>query len=649
MGLFSTSNITCNERPFVGRNFRDNINESASPINRFTEKAETRSFDEIFYEADIAIREASNSMNKLWYKSVLESDTVESAIINEANIFSKMIEVIKTIFDAIKKAISSWVKKAKTLLQKIFKKKPANKSDSKGESKDSENIEKASKSDVRNTDKESTPTDKVEEIKSKKDELEREKKELESKLKEAKKNEEKKKKDESQSGNTKDKKANSSDNSIDTSNIDTSSLDTSNKKSQSAEMDAISSVPEKEPEKKSKGQSAEMDAISVPELEKKSKEIDDELKKVNAELKTAEKEVSTIPQSKSTSSSTASQSQAKADKSSSSSSNDEVSKLYSKYMSDIEGNWNTIELIFKKYYNRIENGPKITPYIDLFRVDGDSSDKIDMNEIFLSSFKTLYYVSQTNDKDFYNAIHTVTYLLTEKTDSGIKDNISKRITGNRFEMEGFKKYLNAKTTVSSKDKNSIIAGFVDELRYDKGFSHSFIPSDQLKSSMSSLDSFKNAIKGGEINNKDLSVSEAVDISISELSVSQMVHFLMNVRIMKKNGGNSKVLKSIEDGLKSIDNAKAMFIRRANFIMNTIKNRIQELSRNHNADTCQYLYNEFTPVIQKAITESISSVAGVINQVFSTRIQLYTEAYTRGNTWFDTCMKLCISAKLADNK
>ena len=102
MGLFSTSNITCNERPSVGRNFRDTINESASPINRFTEKPDTRSFDEIFYEADIAIREASNSMNKLWYKSVLESDTVESAIINEANIFSKMIEVIKTIFDSIK-------------------------------------------------------------------------------------------------------------------------------------------------------------------------------------------------------------------------------------------------------------------------------------------------------------------------------------------------------------------------------------------------------------------------------------------------------------------------------------------------------------------------------------------------------------------
>ena len=591
MGLFSTSNITCNERPSVGRNFRDTINESASPINRFTEKAETRSFDEIFYEADIAIREASNSMNKLWYKSVLESDTVESAIINEANIFSKMIEVIKTIFDAIKKTISSWVKKARTLLQKIFKKKPANKSDSKGKSKDSENTEKESKSDVRSTDKESTPTDKVEEIKSKKDELEREKKELESKLKEAKKNEDKKKKDEPQSGNTKDKKANSSDDSIDTSNIDTSSLDISNKKNQSTEMDAISSVPEKEPEKKSTKQDIEMDEISVPELEKKSKEIDDKLKKVDAELKTAEKEASTIPQSKPTSSSTTPQSQSKEDtKSSSSSNNDEVSKLYNKYMSDIEGNWNTIELIFKEYYNRIENGPKITPYIDLFRVNGDSSDKIDMNEIFLSSFKTLYYVSQTNDKDFYNAIHTVTYLLTENNDSGIKDNINKRITGNRFEMEGFKKYLNAKTTVSSKDKNSIIAGFVDELRYDKGFSHSFIPSDQLKSSMSSLDSLKNAIKGGEINNKDLSVSEAVDVSISELSISQMVHFLMNVRIMKKNGGNSKVLQSIEDGLKSIDNVKAMFIRRANFIMNTIKNRIQELSRNHNADTCQYLYN-----------------------------------------------------------
>ena len=624
MSLFSTSNITCNERSSVGRNFRDTINESSSPINRFTEKPDTRSFDEIFYEADIAIREASNSMNKLWYKSVLESDTVESAIINEANIFSKMIEVIKTIFDAIKKAISSWVKKARTLLQKIFKKKPADKPDSKGTSKDSENTEKVSKTDVRSTDKESTPTDKVEEIKSKKDELEREKKELQSKLKEAKKNEEKKKKDESQSGNSKDKKANSSDDSISTSNIDTSSLDTSNKKNQSDKMDTIS-VPEKE-------------------LEKKIEETEDKLKKVSDELKTAEKETMKTTQSKMSSQSASSQDKMNTE---SSSSNNEVSVLYNKYMSDIEGNLMEIDSLLRKYRKAVKNSPKITPYIDLFKIETDKSEKIDMNKVFTSAFSALQYTTKTETYDFFNAVYITTRFLSGDDDSKIKADVCRTVEGDDYNVNGFKKYLNAKTTISDRDKNLIIAGFVDNVRFHEGLGHSYVSSEQLEKSMTSLDSFKNAIKGGKINTKDFSVSEPVDISISELEDIQMIYFVNNMMHIKKNNGNSGILKSIEDGLKSIDSAKDMFTRRANFIMNTIKNRIQELSRNCDTDTCQYFYNEFTPVIQKTITESISSVASLINQVFSTRIQLYTEACTKGNTWFDSCLKLCIAAKLAD--
>lgn len=644
MGLFSTSTITCNARPSVGRNFRDTISESASPINRFTEKAETRSFDEIFYEADIAIREASNSMNKLWYKSVLESDTVESAIINEANIFSKMIEVIKTIFDAIKKAISSWVKKARTLLQKIFKKKPADKPDSKGASKDSENTEKASKSDVRSTDKESTPTDKVEEIESKKDELEREKKELESKLKEAKKNEEKKKKDESQSGNTKDKKANSSDDSIDTSNIDTSSLDTSNKKSQSTEMDAISSVPEKKPEKKSVKQGIEMDEISVPELEKKSKEIDDELKKVDAELKTAEKEASTIPQSKSTSSSTTSQSQSKTD-TKSSSENGDVSVLYNKYISDIEGNWEAIDRVFYQRYKNIKNGPKITPYIDLFKYTSEDykGEEINLLEMFKNAFGSLYF-SKGNENNC-NALYIVSDLLHDSDNSSIKNTINSIINDNKYDIEGYKKHLNSSISVVDRDKDKIAAGFAYDVgNYGLGLTNRFIDSKQLESAEPWVKNLDNAFKGGKIDK--IKAETPVDMSISEFTGAQILRFLGNIRDMKKNT-NGYMLKHIEGSLQHIDVVKNTFITKANVIMSMIKNRTQELA--HNTDAYQYYCNEFMPVIQKSIVGCVSSVAGVINQVLSMRIKIYTEAYTKGNTWFESCLKLCIADELANAK
>ena len=642
MSLFSTSNITCNERSSVGRNFRDTINESSSPINRFTENPDTRSFDEIFYEADITIREASNSMNKLWYKSVLESDTIESAIINEANIFSKMIEVIKTIFDAIKKAISSWVKKARTLLQKIFKKKPANKPDSKGESKDSENTEKASKSDVRSTDKESTPTDKVEEIKSKKDELEREKKELESKLKEAKKNEEKKKKDESQSGNTKDKKANSSDDSIDTSNIDTSSLDTSNKKSQSTEMDAISSVPEKEPEKKSVKQDIEMDAISVPELEKKSKEIDDELKKVDAELKTAEKEASTIPQSKPTSSSTTPQSQSKED-TKSSSENDDVSVLYNKYISDIEGNWEAINRVFERHYKNIKNGPKITPYIDLFRYSSRDYEgkEINLPEMFKNAFGSLYFSTENN----YSAMHIVSKLLYADSANDIEKFTDRIVSSNRFTIEDYKKHLNSNSSITDSDKDKIVAGFVYDIDdLGLGLKIRTVSPDQLKSAEPWIKNLDNAFKGGELD--EIKAEPPVDKSISEFNDNQISRFLDNISGMKKNT-NGYMLKHIEGSLQYIDGVKNTFITKANVIMSTIKNKTQELA--HNTDAYQYYCNEFMPVIQKSIVGCVSSVAGVINQVLSMRIKIYTEAYTKGNTWFESCLKLCIADELANAK
>ena len=644
MSLFSTSNITCNERSSVGRNFRDNINESSSPINRFTENPDTRSFDEIFYEADIAIREASNSMNKLWYKSVLESDTVESAIINEANIFSKMMEVIKTIFDAIKKAISSWVKKAKTLLQKIFKKKPANKPDSKGESKDSENTEKASKSDVRSTDKESTPTDKVEEIKSKKDELEREKKELQSKLKEAKKNEEKKKKDESQSGNDKDKgansSANSSDDSIGTSNID--SPDTSNKKNQSAEMDTISSAPKKESEKKSKGQSDKMDAISVPELEKKSKEIDDELKKVNAELKTAEKEASTISQSKPTSSSTTPQSQSKED-TKSSSENDDVSVLYNKYISDIEGNWEAIDRVFERHYKNIKNGPKITPYIDLFKYTSKDyeGEEINLPEMFKNAFGSLWFSSENN----YTAIDIVSKLLYADSANDIEKFTDRIVSSNNFVIEDYKKHLNSNISVIDRDKDKIAAGFVYDIDgLGLGLKISTVSPDQLKSAEPWIKNLDNAFKGGELDK--IKAEPPVDKTISEFNDNQISRFLDNIRGMKKNT-NGYMLKHIEGSLQYIDGVKNTFITKANVIMSTIKNKTQELT--HNTDAYQYYCNEFMPVIQKSIVGCVSSVAGVINQVLSMRIKIYTEAYTKGNAWFESCLKLCIADELANTK
>lgn len=606
MGLFSTSNITCNERPSVGRNFRDTISESASPINRFTEKVETRSFDEIFYEADIAIREASNSMNKLWYKSVLESDTVESAIINEANIFSKVIEVIKTIFDAIKRAIASMLRKARAFLQKIFKKKP--KSDA-SDNKDSENTSKDSKADNRNTDKESTPTDKVEEIESKKVELEREKEELQAKLKEVKKNEDKNKKEEPQKA----------EDSIHASNIDSSKLDSSNKKKQTDEMDGLS--------------------ISGEELKKRIKETENKLKKVEDELKTAEKETSSNPKPK-TSSSSASTSQVKSDDKTSSV-NDEILALYNKYISDIEGNWEFIDKCFL-YSRDVKNGPKITPYIDLFNVDPNDNIKIDMREIFEKSFSNVSFLESGNS--YRSALYIISNLLSDD-DETIKKNMDTVVYDNQFAIEKYRKELNSNTTISDKEKNSIVSGFVENVRsIGSGLRLSFIESSKLSQVAPAWKNLDNALKGGEIEDGSGTAKPPIDISVSELAYYQESNFLNNIRAMKKNN-SCGVLKTLEDGLKSIDDAKNIFTKKANFIMNEINSRIKSFSK----DSYQYYSSEFIPVIQKALCDSISSVASVVNQVYSTRVKIFTEAFSKGNAWFEACLKLCIAAKLASKK
>lgn len=617
MGLFSTSNITCNERPSVGRNFRDTINESASPINRFTEKVETRSFDEIFYEADIAIREASNSMNKLWYKSVLESDTVESAIINEANVFSKVIEVIKTIFDAIKRAVASMLRKARAFLQKIFKKKPKDASDN----KDSKDNSKDSKSDNRNTDKESTPTDKVEEIESKKADLEREIEELQSKLKEVKKNEEKKKKEEPKTEPAKSSGTNKEDDSIDTSNIDTSKLDSANKKKQTVEMDGLS--------------------ISGEELKKKIKETEDKLKKVEDELKTAEKETSVNPKSKTSSSST---SQDKSD-SKTSSGNDDAESIYNKYISDIEGNWDSIVKCFSFYRRDVKNGPKITPYIDLFNFDKNDNTKVDMCNIFENSFANLrFFVTENSSVD--SALHIVLTVLSQKSDSDIKDELSFRVKNNKFQLNQYKQLLNAETTISDKAKNLIVAGFVTNLRLGAGLKVSYVPNDKFNYTVPASTNLDNALKGGDIKDDSGVAETPVDVSVSDLDPSKLFRFLDNIRDMKKNNTGG-ILKSIEDGLKSIDDAKNMFTKKANMIMVEINKLTKSLS--NLKDVYQYYSSEFIPVIQKTMCESISSVASVINQVYSTRIKIFTEAFSKGNTWFEACLKLCIAAELASKK
>ena len=495
MSLFSTSNITCNERPsVVESNFRDTINESASPINRFTEKVETRSFDEIFYEADIAIREASNSMNKLWYKSVLESDTVESAIINEANIFSKMIEVIKTIFDAIKKAILAWVKKARTLLQKIFKKKPVNKPDSK----------ESSKSDVRSTDKESTPTDKVDEIESK--------------------------------------------------------------------------------------------------------------NKTKADTKS----------------------------SSGNDYGDYASLLYNRYVSDIEGNWNDIFRVFLDHYKNIKNGPKITPYIDLFKYTSKDyeGEEINLIKLFKDSFNTLYLIK--GDENYSNALYIVSNLLCKDSDNDIKRIIDRDISDNKFGIEDYKKLLNSSSSITDSDKDKIAAGFVYSIRaYGLGLTNVYVETEILKSAEPWVKNLDNAFKGGEIDK--IKAEPPVDKTISEFNDKQMVSFLENIRDMKKNA-NGYMLKDMEDSLKSIDNAKNTFIKKSNVIMNMIQNKTQEFASN--TDAYQYYCNEFIPVIQKSIVGCISSVASVITQVFSMRIKIYTEAYTKANAWFESCLKLCIADELA---
>lgn len=649
MGLFSTSNITCNERPFVGRNFRDTINESASPINRFTEKAETRSFDEIFYEADIAIREASNSMNKLWYKSVLESDTVESAIINEANIFSKIVEVIKNIFEKVKKALSAVAKKVREFFAKIFKK------------KDKEGTEntKSDGKETRGTSKESTPTSSSEETTEKVtkavddvEKLEKEKKELEKELEKAKKEEESKKKEEENKKKEEEKKTESNkdepkkkaesdknSDSIDTKNIDTSSLDKpKNKPKANNDMDSIS-VPDtskleklesikKKMEEKNKAienKKKEIESISssndgYPKIEDfdgdyarfKQAIIDYDNAKdkaVKDALDTAEKGVAKGTED-----------------------NNATTKAVEERLKELMGKYDEAAEVIINNYNKLNNAPKIFPYFDLFT----------------ASQHTLGHGAGYHGTVMIRDICRILSSHYNTTNPGSAVAMASSYIGNDGELKKssliFKdekldrtvlsKSLTTKTTLDETDKNCIIAGCLKEIKSNTWFIMPLDYVDTSKNIQAKL-SLENFYKGASVN--DGLVGTPSEQEFNYFPISEVKTFLENIKLCKtsSNYKDFGLLSSINDALSTLDTGERVMIQRSYELSNSINNmKLEEVDKN-------FMISSVIPTLQKTVCSIASFCAQVINEVYSTRLKICTEAYNAGNRMYDEILRLCV--------
>ena len=665
MGLFSTSNITCNERPSVGRNFRDTINESASPINRFTEKAETRSFDEIFYEADIAIREASNSMNKLWYKSVLESDTVESAIINEANIFSKIVEVIKNIFEKVKKALSAVVKKVREFFTKIFKK------------KDKEGTEntKSDGKETRGTSKESTPTSSSEETTEKVtkavddvEKLEKEKKELEKELEKAKKEEEnkkkeedgkkkeeenKKKEDEKKAESDKDepkKKVESDKNSdsIDTKNIDTSSLDKPKDKPEANnDMDSISiSVPDtsklesinKKIEEKNKAienkkkeiESVSSDNDGYPKIEdfdgdyaKFKQAIIDynnaKDKAVKDALDTAEKGVVKGTED-----------------------NNATAKAVEARLKELMGKYDEAAEVIKNNYKALNNAPKIFPYFDLFTANQKSlsSDRYDGDSIIKSLCLSLYrYFDKANPG---SAVALAASCIS--SDIGVDFDLSRISLGNsikimmkdgKLDRTAFTKALQTKTSLDIADKNCVIAACFKEAK-DNEFlimPRGYVESAKNMNSKLSLEYF---YKGASAN--DGLVGTPTEQVFSNFLHKDVDTFLNNIKHCKDvdvYGNKIGVLGAVDGTLKTLDAGEKYIIQCSYTLSNSVnKMKLEEVDKN-------FMNASVIPILQKTICNIASFCAQIITEVYSTRLKVCTEAYNAGNRIYDEILRLCV--------
>lgn len=630
MGLFSTSNITCNERPSVGRNFRDTINESASPINRFTEKVETRSFDEIFYEADIAIREASNSMNKLWYKSVLESDTVESAIINEANIFSKIVEVIKNIFERVKKALSAVAKKVREFFAKIFKK------------KDKEGTEntKSDGKETRGTSKESTPTSSSEETTENVtkavddvEKLEKEKKELEKELEKAKKEEESKKKAES------DKNSDS----IDTKNIDTSSLDKpKDKPKANNDMDSIS-VPDtsklesinKKIEEKNKAienkkkeiESVSSDNDGYPKIEDfdgdyarfKQACIDYENAKdkaVKDALDTAEKGVVKGTED-----------------------NNATTKAVEARLKELIGKYDEAAEVIQNNYKSLKNAPKIFPYFDLFTADQESLGHgagYDAGTMIEGICRDLYiHYNKTNPG---SAVSIASSYITH---SGELKESSLILKDGKLDRAALSKSVTSKTTLDETDKNCIIAGCFKDT---KSSTYGVMPSgyiDTAKNIQAKL-SLEYFYKGASAN--DGLVGTPSEKAFENFTINEVKTFLKNIKLCKTSSSYNDfgVLSSINKTLKTIDTGETFIIQRSYALSNSVNSmKLEEVDKN-------FMIASVIPTLHKTVCNVASFCAQIINEVYSTRLKVCTEAYNAGNRMYDIMLKLCVKYEVLNS-
>lgn len=648
MALFSTSNITCNERPSVGRNFRDTINESASPINRFTEKVETRSFDEIFYEADIAIREELNSMNKLWYKSVLESDTIESAIINEANIFSKVVEVIKNIFEKVKKALSAMAKKVREFFAKIFKKKEKDK-------EGTENTESDDK-ETRGTSKESTPTSSSEETAEKVtkavddiEKLEKEKKELEKELEKAKKEEESKKKEDGKKAESKKDEPkkkpepNKDSDSIDTKDIDTSSLDKPNKNKPKINND--------------------MDSISVPDtsnldsLNKKIEEKNKAIENKKKEIKTVASDNDGYPKFEDFNGDYAKFKQAcidyenakdKAVKDTPATAekgvvkgnedNNATTKAVEKRLKELMEKYDEAAEVIKDNYKKLKNAPKIFPYFDLFTAD----QHILRGSGFLGGGMIENICKDVANHYKKNNPSSAVSIASSYINNGKFTESSFMLKDGKIDKTALIKSLQTKATLDNNDKNCIIATC-----FNKVDSNSFLvmPTGYYEKGrdIQAGTSLENFYRGASVN--DGLVGTSSEKLFNEFSDTEVFIFLNNIKLCKTSSeyDDVGVISGIKHMLGTLEAGKNFIINNSYGLQTSLKNmKLEEDDKN-------YLMATVYPILQKAVGNIASLCAQSINDVCSTRLRICTEAYGAGNKMYNEILRLCVRHEVLNNK
>ena len=70
-------------------------------------------------------------------------------------------------------------------------------------------------------------------------------------------------------------------------------------------------------------------------------------------------------------------------------------------------------------------------------------------------------------------------------------------------------------------------------------------------------------------------------------------------------------------------------------------KLEEVDKN-------FMIASVIPTLQKTVCNIASFCAQIINEVYSTRLKVCTEAYNAGNRMYDTMLKLCVKYEVLNS-